>query len=91
MSEPNENKKIPWGNREMSKRDFALVFGFVALLLASLGGIIWYAVNNQPADQDVTEATPASEDGTETAVSIPAAPTTARSITGCQLSARQPL
>jgi cytochrome c peroxidase len=74
MSEPNENKKIPWGNREMSKRDFALVFGFVALLLASLGGIIWYAVNNQPADQDVTEATPASEDGTETAVSIPAAP-----------------
>lgn len=74
MSEPNENKKIPWGNREMSKRDFALVFGFVALLLASLGGIIWYAVNNQPDDQDVAEATPDSEDGTETAVSIPAAP-----------------
>jgi cytochrome c peroxidase len=60
MSDANEKKEIPWGDREMTKGDLALAFGFMGLLIALAWGIIWYAVNHQPGGSDIAAVTPAA-------------------------------
>jgi cytochrome c peroxidase len=73
MSESNHNKKVPWGNREMGKKEFALIIGFIVVMFGLAGGIVWYALNNSPDSLDEVAAETAAET-TETAVAIPTGP-----------------
>ncbi len=67
MSDANGNsRKPPWGDRVMTRRDFALIYGATAMLFVLAGGLIWFAINNPP-----TQEADASPSGGVGAVSGP--------------------
>jgi len=54
MSESNDNNNTPWGDQKMGKGSIVFIFGFIGVMTILAGGIIFYAINNQPAEEEET-------------------------------------